>query len=77
MTSQPIELQNSFSQSYRPSHHNIEETFMFEPRFEPGLSPALLDELQAANIQSLHVLHGAYTETLIYVLGTDGRLRTL
>jgi hypothetical protein len=38
--------------SLRP--HNFTEEFIFEPRLEPGLSPATLAELNAANIQFIH-----------------------
>jgi hypothetical protein len=55
LTTSPIVLTNAYSQTYGPGHHNFSEEFIFEPRLEPGLSPATLAELQAANIQLIYV----------------------
>jgi hypothetical protein len=76
LTTQPIVLTGYYSQTYRPGHHNFTEEFIFEPRLEPGLSAATLGELQAANIQFLHV-HFGFTETVINVAGLDQKLRKL
>jgi len=76
LTTQPIVLTGYYSQTYRPGHHNFTEEFIFEPRLEPGLSAATLAELQAANIQFLH-LHFGFTETAINVAGLDQKLRKL
>jgi len=53
LTSQPIVLRSPFSQTYEPSHHNFVEGFIFEPRLEPGIDPAILDELEQANIRAI------------------------
>jgi hypothetical protein len=76
LTSQPIVLTNYYSQTYRPGHHNFTEDFIFEPRLEPGLPPALLNELNAANIQFIHA-HWGELEPDINVLGLDQKLRKL
>ena len=76
LTTQPIVLTGYYSQTYRPGHHNFTEEFIFEPRLEPGLSAATLAELQAANIQMLHV-HLGFTEDEINVVGLDQKMRKL
>ena len=55
LTTEPIVLHDWYSQTYRPGHHNITEYFIFEPRLEPGMSPQILNELTAQNIQYLYV----------------------
>jgi hypothetical protein len=77
LTTQPIVLTNHFSQTYRPGHHNFTEDFIFEPRLEPGLSPATLAELTAANIQLIHVWWGGGNITVINVLGFNQTIRRL
>lgn len=42
---QPIVLRDDFAQTYRPSHHNFTEDFVFDLHLEPGLDPAILPEL--------------------------------
>jgi len=54
-TTDPIVLQGYYSQTYHAGHHNIKEHFLFEPRLEPGLSQASLDELQAQDIRLIHL----------------------
>ena len=55
LTSEPIVLKGYYSQSYRPSHHNLgPEDFLFEPRLEPGISQKVLSELKAKNICLIH-----------------------
>lgn len=76
LTTQPIVLAGYYSQTYRPGHHNFTEEFIFEPRLEPGLPASTLAELEAANIQFLHV-HFGFTETAIHVAGLDHKLRKL
>jgi hypothetical protein len=77
LTTNPIVLTNYFSQTYRPGHHNFTEEFIFEPRLEPGLSPSTLAELNAANIQLLHVWWGGGNVFVFNVLGWDGIIRRL
>ena len=76
LTTQPIVLTNYYSQTYRPGHHNFTEEFIFEPRLEPGLPASTFAELEAANIQFLHVELG-FVEPIINVLGMDQKLRKL
>lgn len=52
----PIELRSWWSQTYRPGHHNFTEDFVFDPRLEPGISPAILHELSQAGIAYVLVL---------------------
>jgi len=79
MSSNPILLTNDFSQTYNAGPHNFGEEFIFEPRLEPGLPQSTLAELNAANIQLLYVRHVIPNETnaTFYLLGLDGKLRTL
>lgn len=55
LTSAPIVLKGYHAQTYRPQHHNISEDFIFEPRLEPGLDPAILAELEQKGIRLIHV----------------------
>ena len=77
LTTNPIVLTNYFSQTYRPGHHNFTEEFVFEPRLEPGLPAATLAELNAANIQLLHVWWGGENFFVFNVLGLDRIIRRL
>ncbi|MBI4327893.1 MAG: hypothetical protein HY674_21895, partial [Chloroflexi bacterium] len=78
LTAQPILLRGFYSQTYRPEHHNFGEQFVFEPRLEPGLSPAILNELQAANIRLVHLRHDRFGATSkAMILGLDGKFREL
>lgn len=54
LTTEPIVLRGYYSQTYRPEHHNLKENFLFEPRLEPGISQAILDQLQAQDIRFIH-----------------------
>lgn len=58
LTSEPIVLRGYWSQTYRPGHHNFSEEFLFEPRLENGISPELIAELEAKDIQQIHVFWG-------------------
>jgi len=51
----PAQLQGFFSQTYRPGHHNFDEAFIFDPRLEPGISAAVLQQWDAAGIAALVV----------------------
>ncbi|WP_437624490.1 PEP/pyruvate-binding domain-containing protein [Sorangium sp. So ce1151] len=51
LTSSPIVLKGYHAQTYRPAHHNFSEDFIFEPRLEPGIDPALLAELEAKGVR--------------------------
>ena len=74
LTTSPIVLRGYYSQTYRPDHHNFTENFVFEPRLEEGISPQIIAELAAANIQLLHFKwRGANSN--FTVLGFDGVFR--
>ena len=77
LTTIPIVLHNYYSQTYRPGHHNFSEEFIFEPRLEPDLPAGSLDELNAANIQWLHIHWRGDDIVTFTVLGLDGELREL
>lgn len=76
LTTTPITLRGYWSQTYRPGHHNFSEDFVFEPRLEDGVDPALIAELDAKNIAALLVSFGYETPT-ITAIGLDGKLRHL
>lgn len=65
-TSQPIVLHGYYSQTYRPEHHNFSEHFLFEPRLEPGLPQAQLDELRDKNIRLIHAYNGTPSAITTY-----------
>ena len=75
LTTAPIVLTNYFSQTHRPGHHNFTEEYIFEPRLEPGLSPATLAELEAANVQLFYVFLGHSPGPIVRVLGLDQEFR--
>jgi hypothetical protein len=56
LTSEPIVLRGYYSQTFRPEHHNIIEHFLFEPRLEPGISDAVLTELNTMNVRFIHLI---------------------
>lgn len=84
LTTTPIALTNYFSQTYKTWHHNMCEEFLFEPRLEPGLTPAALAELQAKDIMQVHAefwptgrdYYGA-PQSFAYLIGYDGARREL
>ncbi len=77
LTTTPIELSGDYAASYRPGHHNFVESFAFEPRLDPSVPQASLAELAAKNIRVIYMQQdtGANGNT-VYVLGTDGTLRS-
>lgn len=76
LTTEPILLTGHYSQTHRPGHHNFTETFVFEPRLDPHLSPTTLAELEAADIRLIHLELG-FVEPRFHVLGRNGQLRRL
>jgi hypothetical protein len=56
LTAEPIVLEGYYSRTYRPEHHNLIEHFLFEPRLEPNLSPALLEQLRELNVWLIHLI---------------------
>lgn len=79
LTSEPLVLMGYFSQTYAPNHHNFGGQYIFEPRLEPGLSPAALAELEAADVAYLVVIDkdSEGVEDELWALGLDGALRRL
>ena len=77
LTTQPIVLTNGYSQTYVPGHHNFTEEFIFEPRLDPGLPPATLAELNAANIQLIYAFWSGGGNLVLHVLGLDQKFRPL
>ncbi len=83
LTSNAMILTNYFSQTYSTSRHNFREYFLFEPRLEPGISPAVLAELEAADIQEIYVIYETGYALLqspaahFAVIGRDGSMREL
>ena len=77
LTANPIVLTNYYSQTYGAHVHNYMEEFLFEPRLEPGLPPATLAELNAANIKQIYVSAGGGRAGLFFLIGFDQSLRRL
>jgi hypothetical protein len=79
LASQPIVLQGYYSQTHRPSHHNFGGDYIFDPRLEPGISEAVLQELAEANIAYIVVIDidTSTEETKFWLAGLDGALRPL
>ncbi|MFO0724078.1 MAG: hypothetical protein U1E65_09865 [Myxococcota bacterium] len=73
----PIVLKGYASQTYRPEHHNFGESFLFEPRLEEGIDPAVVQELEAAGIRAIHVMLGLSQRAAVGVVGPDGSYRRL
>jgi hypothetical protein len=58
LTSRPITLTSPFAQTYRPGHHNFTETYIFDPRLDPGVPRALKFELHRAHVGMLFARAG-------------------
>lgn len=56
LTQSPIVLKGFYAQTYRPEHHNFSENFIFEPRLEAGIDPAIIAELEAKGIRMIYVI---------------------
>ncbi|MBM4397316.1 MAG: hypothetical protein FJ087_16730 [Deltaproteobacteria bacterium] len=74
LIAQPITLTGYFSQSNRPAHHNFSESFLFEPRLEPGIDPAIITALEAIDVAAIAVDWPIASGGIRYV-GLDGQLR--
>ena len=81
LSTQPIQLRGFFSQSYKPSRHNVGEEFLFEPRLEEGMSAQTLNELAAANINQIYFVVEPCGPGIrcgrIELIGFDGARRSL
>jgi len=75
LTFEPIVLRDYYSQSAAPGHWSAE--YVFEPRLEPDLPAAQLGELEAANIQLIHVFNHITHGSRVTILGCDGHFRAL
>ena len=74
-TSEPIVLRGYWSQTYGNIHTYDYEQFIFEPRLEPGLSPAQLAELAAADIVQIYINGNGSGDAALFLIGRDGTLR--
>jgi len=73
LTSEPVVLRDFYSQTYQPTHHNITEFFIFEPRLEAGISQSILDELEDLDVRLIHVEADHFGEDAVMnVFGYDG-----
>ncbi|XYH99487.1 PEP/pyruvate-binding domain-containing protein [Sorangium sp. So ce1128] len=71
LTSSPIVLKGYHAQTYRPQHHNVNEDFVFEPRLEPGLDPALVAELEEKDIRLIYVRMSKFHDTPTWMWTVD------
>ncbi|MBX3733793.1 MAG: hypothetical protein KF791_14520 [Verrucomicrobiae bacterium] len=76
LTTEPLVLEEGAAQTYSPGHHNFWETFVLEPRLDPGVPASQLAELEAANIEILMVTGGMGDDEW-WVVQPDGRFRRL
>lgn len=75
LNSQPLTLTGYFSQTYRPGHHNFSESFLFDPRLEDGIPPAVVAEWDALGLQALIPRTGfPPQEPAMLALTRDGRI---
>ena len=65
MTAEPFTLTSEYAQTYVPGHHNFAEWFVFEPRLEPGLSEATLEELRAKGVDLIYAATGFVESTIL------------
>ena len=65
LTAEPFTLTNKYAQTYVPGHHNFAEWFVFEPRLEPGLSEATLEELRAKGVDLIYAATGFVESTIL------------
>lgn len=76
LTPNPIVLRSPRSQTYSPGHHNFTETFILEPRLDPGVTVDQVLALEAAQIRQLVVQLG-FSDPEIGAFGPDGKFRKL
>ena len=80
LTSQPIQIEDRFTQTYDPFHHNFVETLWIEPELHPSLPAETLAELRAANIRFLVVTNPTAfpgEKPSLQAVGFDSKLRDL
>lgn len=76
LTTTPLVLRAAAAQTYSPGHHNFTETYVLEPRLDPGVAAAQLQELEAAGIEILVVTTG-FTDTEWWAINSAGKFRRL
>jgi hypothetical protein len=77
LTAEPIVLTNYYSQTMSMGHLSSVHSFLLEPRFEPGISPTIVSELEALNIRILALGTGstAISAPALSVMGRDNTFR--
>jgi hypothetical protein len=77
LTSQPIVLTNYYSQTMAIYHLGGGAGFLLDPRVEPGISPAILAELQALDIRRVHFhfLGSQVGRTTLILMNPSGTFR--
>lgn len=73
LTSSPIVLTSTWSQTQRPEHHNFGSSYIFEPRLEPGIDASIVAELNAANIKFIYATEAG----VMKIVGLDNQIRDL
>lgn len=68
LTTTPIVLRGWFSQTFRPNHHNFDESFAFEPALDDDLTAEQRQELDAKDVQAIFLVDAANTSGKLYVL---------
>ena len=63
LTTIPIILRSSDSQTYSAGHHNWCENFSFTPSLEPGMDQCLLNQLRVMDIRQIHLFNMTYCGT--------------
>lgn len=58
LISQPLTLTSDYAQTYEPGHHNFSESFLFEPRLQPGLPQDTLKELETYGVDLIWAVGG-------------------
>jgi len=60
LTTEPIYLYSCLSQCYTAGWHNWCQNFLFEPRFEPGISQSIVDQLWLMNVKGIELYNINY-----------------
>ena len=76
LTTEPLMLRSPVAQTYSPGHHNFTETFVLEPRLDPGVTAAQIAELEAAGIRILLITAG-FEGTEGWAINAAGQFRRL
>ena len=75
LTSAPLDLTNDWARTVGvASDTPLRVDLLFEPRLDPGLDPALLAELEAADVWQIGVAQRAVGQEIVLV-GLDGTVR--